>query len=190
MVQYAMSTAPTIDHPSIAHIKGAFADLSIQATEFRGQTALIVPPTSSHEILSFLRNDANCDYAFLTDVTAVDYLDYPVAQPGRFAVIWVLKSYTHNLHLIIKTYLDPSVDTLGAEIDPALEVESVCDIWLGAEWLEREVFDMYGITFRNHPDLRRILLWKDYPAFPLRKDYPLRGRGERENYDVLDRESC
>jgi NADH-quinone oxidoreductase subunit C len=81
------------------------------------------------------------------------------------------------------------MDTLGADIDPALTIDSVCDIWIGAEWLEREVFDMFGITFRNHPDLRRILLWKDYPAFPLRKDYPLTGRGEREKYATLDRDS-
>ncbi len=90
---------------------------------------------------------------------------------------------------MVKTYLDPSIDTLGAKEDPALELESVCDIWPGAEWMERELYDMFGIRLRNHPDLRRILLWKDFPAFPLRKDYPLRGRGEREMYDTLNRDS-
>ncbi|HIB01593.1 MAG TPA: NADH-quinone oxidoreductase subunit C, partial [Phycisphaerales bacterium] len=64
------------------------------------------------------------------------------------------------------------------------------DIWEGAEWREREVFDMFGIHFRNHPDLRRILMWKDFPAFPLRKDYPLQGRGERTNLVVVKRDDA
>jgi NADH-quinone oxidoreductase subunit C len=180
---------PTLDHPTLPHVKKAFGEIAFKATEFRGLTTLVVPAEKAHDVLVFLRNDAECDYAFLTDITAIDYLDYPVEQPGRFAVVWVLMSYTHNIRLVVKAHLDPSIDTLGAEADPALEVESVCDIWAGAEWTEREVYDMFGISFRNHPDLRRILLWKDYPAFPLRKDYPLRGRGERENYATLDRDS-
>jgi NADH-quinone oxidoreductase subunit C len=69
-------------------------------------------------------------------------------------------------------------------------LDSACDLWAGAEWMEREVFDMLGIRFRNHPDLRRILLWEEYPGHPLRKDYPLRGRGERESYQVVDRTSA
>ena len=94
-----------------------------------------------------------------------------------------------NLRFVVKTFLDPSVDTSGIDFDPALEVDSVTDIWPGAEWPEREVYDMFGIRFKNHPDLRRILTWRDFPAHPLRKDYPLRGRGEREHYRTLDRES-
>ena len=85
---------------------------------------------------------------------------------------------------------DHGEDTTGIEPDPALEVDSATDIWPGCEWREREVYDMYGIRFRNHPDLRRILLWKDYPAHPLRKDYPLRGRGERETYKVVHRDEA
>ena len=71
----------------------------------------------------------------------------------------------------------------------SLQVDSVTDIWPGAEWREREVYDMYGIRFLNHPDLRRILMWEEFPGHPLRKDFPLRGRGEREHYKTLDRES-
>ena len=180
---------PTLDHPTLPHIKAAFKDVSLQATEYRGLTTLVTPPDKAHEILHFLRNDPACNYEFLADVTAVDYQGYPVDQPARFAVVWVIRSYTNDLMLVVKSYLEPSMDTLGADIDPALEIDSICDIWIGAEWMEREVFDMFGITFRNHPDLRRILLWKDYPAFPLRKDYPLTGRGERETYATLDRDS-
>ena len=122
-------------------------------------------------------------------MTGADYLDYPAEMPGRFAVVYLLASYQHGRRLALKTFLDPSIDTGGIEPAPALEVDSVCDIWPGAEWPEREVFDMFGIRFRNHPDLRRILTWKDFPAHPLRKDYPLRGRGERERYVVIERES-
>ena len=76
------------------------------------------------------------------------------------------------------------------EPDPALHLESVTDLWPGGEWTEREVYDMFGILFDNHPDLRRILLWESYPAFPLRKDYPVTGRGEREQYAVINRDSA
>jgi NADH-quinone oxidoreductase subunit C len=105
-------------------------------------------------------------------------------------VVHLLLSHAHNRRLTLKTFLDPTLDTSGIEPDPALELESVTDIWPGAEWPEREVYDMFGIRFRGHPDLRRILTWKDFPAHPLRKDYPLRGRGERETYRVVQRETA
>ncbi|MDY7109230.1 MAG: NADH-quinone oxidoreductase subunit C [Planctomycetota bacterium] len=181
--------APNLDHPTLARVKAAFSEVKLLATEFRGQTTLIVPPEHLHKIMRFLREDTDCDYDFLSDVTAADYLDYPASMPGRFAVIYLLASYSHGRRLTVKTFLDPSLDTSGNEPDPALEVDSITDIWPGAEWREREVYDLFGIRFRNHPDLRRILLWNGYPAHPLRKDYPLRGRGERENYRILDRES-
>ena len=120
-------------------------------------------------------------------MVGIDYLGYPAETPARFCVAYSLASYVHGRRLTVKTYLDPTIDTTGIEPDPALELASVTDIWPGAEWLEREVYDMFGIRFRGHPDLRRILLWKDFPAHPLRKDYPLRGRGERERYSTLDR---
>ena len=178
------------DHSSLKRVKENFGDRRLRATEFRDQASLIVDPEDAHEILRFLRDDPECDYKLLSDVTAADYLDFPVSMPGRFGVVWILRSLTNNLLLLVKTYLDPSIDTNGIESDPALEIDSVCDLWEGAEWREREVYDMFGIRFRNHPDLRRILLWRDFPAHPLRKDYPIRGRGERENYAVVDREDA
>lgn len=178
-----------IDHPALKRIRESFPDSKFQASEFRGQTSLIVEPDDAHEVLRLLREHPECDYALLSDVTAVDYLDYPVEMPGRFAVVWVLRSFSCNDMLIVKSFLNPVGDTTGNDMDPGLQIPSVCDLWPGAEWREREAFDMFGIEFTGHPDLRRILTWGDFPAYPLRKDYPLRGRGERENHDVIDRNS-
>lgn len=178
----------TPGHPTLARVKSAFADARLMASDFRGATTLVVPRDDAHPILRFLRDDPECDYDMLTDVTAVDYLGYPAETPGRFAVVWILSSTARADRLIVKTFLDPSVETTGNALDAALVVNTVTDIWPGAEWREREVYDMFGIRFVGHPDLRRILLWEDYPAFPLRKDYPLRGRGERETYRVMTRD--
>ena len=186
---YDAALMTALEHHAVTRVVEAFGDRTLSRTNFRDQTTLIVQPEDAHEILRFLRDDAACDYALLVDVTAADYLEYPVDQPGRFGVVWVLRSHTHDDLLLVKTWLNPSIDTSGIEHDPAMEVDSACDIWPGAEWREREVFDMFGIRFNGHPDLRRILTWRDFPAHPLRKDYPLRGRGERENYEVIDRDS-
>ncbi len=179
--------APTLDHPMFAILKGAFPRARLRGVEFRGQPTLIVEPSDLHAVLAFLRDDPRCDFNFLSDVIGADYLNYPAPQPGRFAVVYDLCSYARDDRFFVKVHLDPSMPTDGIEEDPALYLDSVCDLWPGAEWTEREVFDMFGIRFRNHPDLRRILTWKDYPAHPLRKDYPLEGRGERENFRVVDR---
>ena len=184
-----MKDQPTLDHPMFAAVKKAFPDARLRGTEFRGQPSLVVEPKDCHAVLAFLKNDAAMDYNFLADLGGVDYLDYPTPMPGRFGVIYNLTSHSRDDRVFVKTYLDPSLPTEGIDEDPALVVDSVCDLWAGAEWSGREVFDMYGIRFRNPPELRRILTWKDFPAHPLRKDYPLRGRGEREDYRVVDRTS-
>jgi NADH-quinone oxidoreductase subunit C len=106
----------------------------------------------------------------------VDYLEYPDAV-DRFGVIYCLLSMQSGERLIVKTYLN----------EPDLTVKSVYDLWRGADWLEREVFDMFGIVFEGHPDLRRILMPEEFTAFPLRKDYPLKGYGERHNFPVITR---
>jgi NADH-quinone oxidoreductase subunit C len=175
-------TAVVLEHPSLGAIKRAFPDAKLQVAEFRRQTTLLVPAAKCHEILRFLRDDPECDYNMLLDLGGIDYLGYPAPQPARFAVVYHLVSYRFNQRLRVKVSLDPSLETTGIQDDPALYLDSVTDLWAAAEWAEREVFDMFGIRFRGHPDLRRILMWKDYPAHPLRKDYPLRGRGEREHY--------
>ena len=184
---------PNLDHPTLPLVKQKFPGIRFVASEFRGQTTLVVPALNLHEVMTFLRDDPACAYNFLSDVTAADYLNYPAvkgAPEGRFGVVYNLVSYTHNRRLLVKVMLSPSIDTSGIEDDPALHVRSVTDLWPGAEWTEREVFDMYGIRFDGHPDLRRILTWEAYPGHPLRKDYPLRGRGEREDYRVIERDSA
>ncbi len=184
-----------LDHPTLPLVKQQFPDRELFATEFRGETTLIVKKDDLHEVLRFLRDDKRCAYNFLSDVCGVDYLDYPAGPEtggpmGRFGVVYNLISYPHNRRLFVKVYLDPTLDTYGVEDDPALHLPTVCDLWSGAEWNEREVFDMFGIHFDGHPDLRRILLWEAYPAYPLRKDYPVTGRGEREDYRTIDRTSA
>ena len=181
------SAGPSPDHPVFPLLKDAFPAKKFRATEFRGQSTLILAPNDLHEVMAFLRSDPRTKYVFLSDVVGIDYLNYPADTIGRFAVVYNLISFDQDDRLFVKVFLDPSIPTDGIEEDPALWLDSVTDLWPGAEWTEREVFDMFGIRFRNHPDLRRILTWKDYPAHPLRKDYPLRGRGERENYPVIDR---
>jgi len=189
MSEFQSRPTISLDHPAFAAVKAAFPGVRLRGSEFRGQSALVVEPGDAHKVLAFLKDDEATAFNFLSDVMGVDYLDYPAEMPGRFAVIYNLVSHARDDRFFVKVYLDPSIPTDGIEEDPALYVESVCDLWPGAEWPEREVFDMFGIRFRNHPDLRRILTWQDYPAHALRKDYPLRGRGERESYRIVDRTS-
>jgi NADH-quinone oxidoreductase subunit C len=187
-----MSAAVNVDHPTIGRLKERFAGAGLKAASFRGQTTVVVPKERLKEVMSFLRNDADSAYDFLSDVFGIDYLGYPGSDklPGRMTVNYNLVSTKFNRRLIVKVYLTPTLDTSGTLDDPGLHLPSVCDLWPGAEWNERETFDMFGIRFDGHPDLRRILLWESYPAHPLRKDYPLQGRGEREQYRVLNRDSA
>ncbi len=121
----------------------------------------------SHEILAWLKDTPGQEYNYLTDVTAVDYRD-----PERpLEVVYQLRSLGRKADLRLKVALDKRAP---------LEVQSVYDLWRGADWLEREVYDMFGITFVGHPDLRRILMWETYAeGYPLRKDFPLRGHFSR-----------
>jgi NADH-quinone oxidoreductase subunit C len=143
-------------------------------SEFRDNKRVIVAPARLFEIMQFLKEQ--CGFDMLAELTAVDYLRYPAAR-DRFGVIYCLLNTQSGVRLFVKTHLN----------EPELALPSVYPLWKGADWLEREVYDMYGIEFEGHPDLRRILMPEEFTAFPLRKDYPLRGRGERHNFPVISR---
>ena len=112
----------------------------------------------------------------LVELTTIDYLEYPNAT-DRYGVVYCVLNTVTGERLFVKTHLNP----------PELRLPSVYPLWRSADWMEREVFDMFGIEFDGHPDLRRILMPDEFTAFPLRKDYPLRGRGERHNFPVITR---
>ena len=141
---------------------------------FRDNIRVIVPAEQTYSVLEVLK--AECGFDMLIDITAVDYLEYPDAM-DRYGVVYLLLNMTSGERVIIKTYLN----------DPDPRLPSVVPLWRGADWMEREVYDMFGIEFAGHPDLRRILMPEEYTTFPLRKDYPLRGRGERHNFPVITR---
>jgi len=159
-------TAATVS-PSVAALRSRFGDAILRDRVLCGDTVVWVSVTRAHEILAWLRDDPVQAFDYLTDVTAVEYRDGELP----LEVVYQLRSLARRADLRLKVELDKA---------QPLEVDSVCDLWAGANWLEREVFDMFGVTFRNHPDLRRILMWETYAeGFPLRKDFPLRGHFSR-----------
>ncbi|MFM7075070.1 MAG: NADH-quinone oxidoreductase subunit C [Planctomycetaceae bacterium] len=153
-------------------IAARFPGLDVSA--FRGQTRVVVPAAEAHGLLAALRAEG---FDLLVDVTCVDYLEYRGAT-RRYGLVYLLASTGGGQRLTVRVFLD----------DPQPAIPTVVDVWPGAEWLEREVWDMFGIRFEGHPDLRRLLMPEAFTAHPLRKDYPLQGRGERHNFPVLTRD--
>ena len=150
---------------AVIKLKERFAADIVDVKEFRGEVTVTVKKENIVEICSYLKTDLA--YNLLTDVTAVDYL----GQQPRFLVVYNMYSIPNKDRLRIKAQVCES----------APEIDSVVKLWSSADWLEREVFDLFGITFKNHPDLRRILMTEDWVGHPLRKDYPLQGP-DREPY--------
>lgn len=145
-----------------------------------GEARAIVDREHLRPVLAFLKGDPALDFNFLTDVTAVDHLLLETPEVGeRFSVVYQLSSLTHGHRFQVKARVP--------EGDPV--VPSVCDLWKAALWGEREVHDMFGIEFEGNPDMRRFLMPEDFPGYPLRKDYPLHGRGERDAFPKYSPES-
>ena len=138
--------------------------------EFRGQRRLEIEATAIAEVMRELK-EVGFDY--LVDVTCVDYLQYRADRgnepAGRFGLAYLLANTTTAERVTVRAYVDD---------EDAPTVASIVPLWEGANWLEREVYDMFGIHFEGHPDLRRILMPEEFSAHPLRKDYPLQGRGD------------
>jgi NADH-quinone oxidoreductase subunit C len=154
-------------NPSAKAVQEKFGWAAERVEVVWGETVVYVEPASVKQVIQWLRDDPSQRYDFLSDVTAVEYRDAEVPME----VVWHLRSLPYRRFLRIKAQI--------AKGQP-LEVDSVYDIYRSADWLERECYDMFGIKFRGHPDLRRILMWESYKeGFPLRKDFPLRGRFSR-----------
>ncbi len=143
----------------LSSLSRLFGTKILEQIEFRGETTLVIDPRDIREIARFCKVELSFDY--LLDISSVDNF----GEEPRFEVVYELYSMTSAVHLRIKVRLtedSPMVDT-------------VSDIWPTANWHEREIWDMMGLRFNNHPDLRRILMWEGYPYFPLRKEFPLEG---------------
>ena len=153
--------------PAVAALRTEFGSAIGRHFVSSGQTVVFVDRERSHDALAWLKDAAGQEFNYLTDVTAVDYRD-----PERpLEVVYQLRSLHRRADLRVK---------IGLDKREPLEVRSVVDLWRGADWLEREVYDMFGVTFVGHPDLRRILMWETYAeGYPLRKDFPLRGHFSR-----------
>ncbi len=157
---------------TIAALTAKFA--GITASEFRGDTRVVVSKELLMAVMLHLKGEGKFD--LLVDVTCVDYLSYRDAR-DRFGLVYLLANTITNERLTVRCFLN----------EPDLTLPTMVPLWGGANWLEREVYDMFGIVFEGHPDLRRILMPDEFAAYPLRKDYPLQGRGERHNFPVLKR---
>lgn len=149
-------------------LKEQFPEEVIEIKEFRGQVSVIVRPSRIKEILRWLKDQQGFNH--LQDLCGVDYSP----EKPRFEIVYNLYSIWRRLHIRVRAKVNEETP----------EIDSVTDLWEGANWHERECFDMFGIRFIGHPDLRRILMPEDWNGYPLRKDYPLKGkelwRGFRE----------
>ena len=154
-------------NPSAADARAKFGAAIRRVEVVWNETNLYVAPESVLDVIRWLHDDPTQRYDYLCDVTAVEFRD--LEQP--IEVVWHLRSLPYRRFLRVKAQLTKN---------RPLEVPSVWSIYKGADWMERECFDMFGIKFVGHPDLRRILMWEQYrEGFPLRKDFPLRGRFSR-----------
>lgn len=147
-------------------VKAALPDALQDIHEFRGETTLIVAPAKLVAVAQFCRDTAGLVYNYLSDISAVDYWEQTGGisdRPERFGVSYHLYSMLYNRRLRLKVFLPEEDPTVG----------TVTGVWPGANWLEREAFDLMGITFTGHPNMRRILMPADWDGHPQRRDYPL-----------------
>ncbi len=159
---------------AVSRLKERFGPEAIKTTEFRDNRRVHVETSIVYAVLEYLKRD--CGFGMLAELSAADYLHYPNAT-DRYGIWYVLVNVDDGTRIVVKTFAN----------DPDPTVPSVYSLWRGADWMEREVYDMYGVVFEGHPDLRRILMPDEFTAYPMRKDYPMRGRGERHNFPIITR---
>jgi NADH-quinone oxidoreductase subunit C len=147
-----------MENLTLKKLKQRFSDSILDIIEFRGEFTFIITKETLLEICEFLKNDSELQYNFLSDVCGVDYPE----REKRFEIVYNLYSIPNKWRVRLKIFV--------GENEP---VPSITSIWEGANWPEREIFDMFGIEFENHPDLTRILMPDDWVGHPLRKDFPL-----------------
>jgi NADH-quinone oxidoreductase subunit C len=143
----------------LGSLGNSFGEKLPHKTEFRGETTYSIQESDLRDIAKLCRDDLSFDY--LLDITSIDNF----GEEPRFEIVYHLYSMPQAVHLRLKLKLSEEVGAL----------DTVSDVWPTANWHEREIYDMMGIKFNGHPDLRRILMWDGYPFFPLRKDFPLAG---------------
>jgi NADH-quinone oxidoreductase subunit C len=144
---------------TVAAIKAKFPEAVVDVTGFRGETTVVVKPESILAVSRSIHDDPELNYSYLADLAGVDY--YP--DEPRFAISYIPYAMAANARFRLKVYLPGD----------APQLDSVTGVWRNADWFEREAFDMLGIKFNNHPDLRRLLMPADWVGHPHRKDYPL-----------------
>ncbi len=167
-----MTDVPAADRPverrrTPADLVATFGVRILRREVCTGQDVVYVGADDAHAVLTWLRDEPAQGFNYLTDITCVEYRD-----PGLpLEVVYQLRALARKVDLRLKVPLDP---------EGVLVVRSVTDLWAGADWLEREAWDMFGVRFTGHPDLRRILMWETYDeGHPLRKSFPLRGHRSR-----------
>ena len=147
----------------IERIHSKYKGVILDSHDFRGDQTITVQKNILIDLFKFLRDDPDLDFKFLMDLTAVDYLN---RKDSRFEVVYHFYSLKHNHRLRVKVPVSEDDCT----------IDSVSSLWKTANWYEREVWDLYGIKFNDHPDMRRILLYEEFKGHPLRKDYPINKR--------------
>jgi len=151
---------------ALARARQLLGDALKSTAAHRGDETLVVDAARVLSVMKTLRDDPELTMDFLVDLTCVDYLAHPEADRPRYELVYHLRSMKSGERLRVKAPLPETEDGSYPELD------SMTSLWKGANWFEREVWDLYGIKFKGHPDLRRILMYEEFIGHPLRKDYP------------------
>jgi NADH-quinone oxidoreductase subunit C len=142
-------------------LKNEFTSIDFEVSDFRNELTLKLPKENIVEICSFIKTDSELEFVYCEDITAVDW----AKRTNRFTVVYHIYSFKNNFRIRLKADVDES----------DCNIDSVSSVWKAANWQERETYDMYGIKFNNHPDLRRMYMPEEFEYHPLRKDFPLMG---------------